>query len=307
MTGFSQEHVTLDSDPDERIYQSWIQCLARTLGRDPQRAHVRALQEISREHARQFVEGLRAKGWHLAGKHFLDIGSGHGTLAVELALAGAKITALEPCDAWRELSEERAAALDLSIEHVNGDAHALPFADASFDGLFCLQVLEHVRDPKQVVKEMSRVLKPGGRFFVTCENYFAPQEPHYQVFWLPGLPKPLGSVYLRLRGRNPQFLRDHVTYVYWPSLARAFLSANLADLAWQPALTKCSYSHSLSKHRLIYRVLAPFFGELWAKTIIVCIMNRRRLFRPEFTISGQKQAHRSWSSAAESPGLAHLN
>jgi SAM-dependent methyltransferase len=45
---------------------------------------------------------------------------------------------------------------------VHGDARKLPFPDHSFDGLLCSQVLEHVDQPETVVREMGRVLKPGG-------------------------------------------------------------------------------------------------------------------------------------------------
>ncbi len=45
------------------------------------------------------------------------------------------------------------------------DAHALPLAEASFDNVFSLAVLEHVADPHKVVAEMIRVLKPGGRLY----------------------------------------------------------------------------------------------------------------------------------------------
>jgi SAM-dependent methyltransferase len=48
-----------------------------------------------------------------------------------------------------------------------GDAAALPFDDASFDTVVSFQVLEHVPEPREVLAEMHRVLRPGGTLFVT--------------------------------------------------------------------------------------------------------------------------------------------
>lgn len=50
---------------------------------------------------------------------------------------------------------------------VFGDAASLPFEDACFDGVFCLEVLEHVPEPESVLKEIARVLKRGGRAWIT--------------------------------------------------------------------------------------------------------------------------------------------
>jgi SAM-dependent methyltransferase len=73
--------------------------------------------------------------------------------------------------------------------HVIGDGHALPFATAAFDGVLCRAVLEHVREPQQVVGEIRRVLRPGG--FVLASAPFAfPYHGHpddYQRFTASGL------------------------------------------------------------------------------------------------------------------------
>lgn len=51
--------------------------------------------------------------------------------------------------------------------HVFADARSLPFADASMDGVLCLEVLEHVSDPAWVVAESARVAKPGGSVWLS--------------------------------------------------------------------------------------------------------------------------------------------
>lgn len=53
-----------------------------------------------------------------------------------------------------------------------GDAHRMPIEDESYDVALCVSTLEHVRDPYQVVREMFRILKPGGRVFAWIPFYF---------------------------------------------------------------------------------------------------------------------------------------
>jgi len=47
------------------------------------------------------------------------------------------------------------------------DGKIMPFPDASFDGLLCTEVLEHIADPRQTIREMYRVLKPGACGYIT--------------------------------------------------------------------------------------------------------------------------------------------
>ncbi len=51
--------------------------------------------------------------------------------------------------------------------HVVGNTLALPFAANTFDGIVCTEVLEHVPEPEQALREIARVLRPGGRVYVT--------------------------------------------------------------------------------------------------------------------------------------------
>ncbi len=94
-----------------------------------------------------------------------------------------------------------------------GDAGRLPFADNTFHIVSLLNVLEHVPDYETVLAEAVRVLRPGGRLFVVCPNYAAwRKEAHYHVPWMPFFPRGLASAYLRLLGRNPSFLQNHIYY-----------------------------------------------------------------------------------------------
>jgi len=297
--GFTEQRVVHGRTVSDRIYDSWVNYLQRTLGRSPDFAHQRADKERTRSNAKNYVKRLRSSGWHLKGTKIIDIGSGHGSLAVELALAGAEVTAVEPSRSWRELSEERAREFGLEISHSPADAHALPFPDDSFDGLVSLQVLEHVREPTRVISEMSRILKPGGRFFVSCENYLAFWEDHYGVAWMPILPKFVGSIYLRLLGRDSRFLREHVTYTYWPLLAKSFLDVGLIDRSWLRILNDLTQNVGTVslKTRLIYGSVKRLFGESWARPVIIWGKERHKLFRVGFQIIGRKHGGDSWCAA----------
>jgi len=78
-----------------------------------------------------------------------------------------------------ELPARRKVACDLSADMLRAgaqlrctvsDAQRLPFADASFDGVFCINLLEHAPEPGLVLREAARVLRAGGRFLVVTPN-----------------------------------------------------------------------------------------------------------------------------------------
>jgi ubiquinone/menaquinone biosynthesis C-methylase UbiE len=66
-----------------------------------------------------------------------------------------------------------------------GDIHQIPLPDESFNAVICSSVLEHVKDPRQAVKEIHRILKPGGSAFVMVPSIYPyhSRPGHYPDYW----------------------------------------------------------------------------------------------------------------------------
>jgi ubiquinone/menaquinone biosynthesis C-methylase UbiE len=97
------------------------------------------------------------------GQKVLDVGTGTGVVAVTAARLGAETTGLDLTPELLEQARQNASVAQLSIEWKEGDAESLPFPDATFDAV--LSQFGHMFAPRPdvAVKEMLRVLKPGGR------------------------------------------------------------------------------------------------------------------------------------------------
>lgn len=118
------------------------------------------------------VVGQRAKVIEMLapapGEHVLDIGTGPGLLAYDLArMVGesGRLVGLDAAPSMLKVARTRLAAMP-QAECMEGDAADLTFPDASFDIAVSTQVHEYVADMEKAVKGLHRVLKPGGRALV---------------------------------------------------------------------------------------------------------------------------------------------
>ncbi|MEL6953866.1 MAG: bifunctional 2-polyprenyl-6-hydroxyphenol methylase/3-demethylubiquinol 3-O-methyltransferase UbiG [Pseudomonadota bacterium] len=105
-----------------------------------------------------------------AGARVLDLGCAGGFMAEAMAGRGAQVTGIDPASEAIDAARAHAALEGLEIRYDVGVGEALPYPDAQFDYVVCVDVLEHVADLDQVLAETARVLRPGGRFLFDTIN-----------------------------------------------------------------------------------------------------------------------------------------
>lgn len=131
-----------------------------------------SLQDVYGNDGR-IVRELFALG-DLSGKRVLEVGAGTGRDAVALASAGAEVWTLDYVPGSLALTLQAAEQAGVTVRPVGGDAFVKPFSDDSFDIVFHQGLLEHFRNPIDMLREDLRVLKPGGHLLVDV-----PQTWHY--------------------------------------------------------------------------------------------------------------------------------
>lgn len=104
------------------------------------------------------------------GKDVLDLGCAGGFMAEALANKGAQVTGIDPAAEAIDAAKRRARAVSQDIQYDVGVGEALPYENAAFDAVVCVDVLEHVSDLTKVTAEVARVLRPGGLFLYDTIN-----------------------------------------------------------------------------------------------------------------------------------------
>lgn len=102
----------------------------------------------------------------LRGKRVLDAGTGDGTYAIEAAVRGAEVTALDASPEMLEAARARAGQHGMEITFRQGDVQDLPFEAERFDVVLVITVLCSVKDVASALRELARVLAPDGKLVV---------------------------------------------------------------------------------------------------------------------------------------------
>jgi SAM-dependent methyltransferase len=98
------------------------------------------------------------------GETILEVGVGAGTDHLQWARAGARCHGVDLTEAGIEITRRRLGAYGFTSDLRRADAESLPFPDASFDLVYSWGVIHHSEHPEKIIKEIVRVLKPGGKF-----------------------------------------------------------------------------------------------------------------------------------------------
>jgi SAM-dependent methyltransferase len=204
-----------------------------------------------------YLKGLQSHV-DLKKKKILEIGCGFGSFILTAQAEGFDCYAVDPDPVSLYLTRKRLQqnGFDHSVI-VRGYGENLPFDNEFFDVVVSFHVLEHVNDPRLVLKECLRVLKPNGYFYIIVPNYNFLWEGHYGLIWFPRFPKAIAKIYVKLCGRSPDFL-DSIRYIT-PYLLKSILkkyNVEIKDLSinrWNHNMDRLNFpSHNVTPRKILY-------------------------------------------------------
>jgi SAM-dependent methyltransferase len=189
----------------------------------------------------QYRVGRVAK--YIDGGDWLDYGCAEGGYTRALLHAGAdQVSGTDIIPDRIDIA--RKAHPDLRFRVITDDT--LPFPDGSFDGVFANEVLEHVTDEQQTLKELYRILRPRGCLIVICPNRGFPFEGHeIQIGnWtsqaptpiIPWLPKALTDRWVSARNYWPGELRRTIASGGFSIVDTGFIMPVFAFYRWIPSV-----------------------------------------------------------------------
>jgi len=170
------------------------------------------------------------------GMRILDVATGTGLVAAGLAERGAEVVGVDQSEQMLAGARARLAArpdLASRVTLVRGEAERLPFADAEFDALSFTYLLRYVDDRAATIRELARVLKPGGH--IGMVEFGVPASPALRALWRMhtrvGLPL-LGRVVSPAWVEVGRFLGPNIEALYAaePDLAALWRAAGIGSV-----------------------------------------------------------------------------
>lgn len=227
-----RNQAVINNDFYEELKEGWYTAIDHPIALLRAENAVRApwVAEVLQEHFR-------------GSTNVLDVGCGAGFLSNYLAQKNHQVTAIDLSQSSLEVAKQYDSTS--SVKYIHADAYQLPFADACFDVICAMDILEHVEHPARLIQEASRVLKPRGIFFFHTFNrtwlshlivikgvdWLVPNAPkHMHVYDLFITPEELKLLcqkeHLQVELLSG-FMPDIWTKVFWASLFTRKVHENL--------------------------------------------------------------------------------
>ncbi len=105
----------------------------------------------------------------LKGSKILDLGCGGGLLSEAMTNRGADVIGIDASLKTIEIAKKHAKEQNLKIKYINTDIESFDHKE-KFDAVICFELIEHVPDPNELIKHMSRFIKPNGKLFLSTIN-----------------------------------------------------------------------------------------------------------------------------------------
>jgi SAM-dependent methyltransferase len=121
------------------------------------------------------------KGMPEAGESVLDAGSGITFFPFYLRANGLRVSCCDRDDALIPAFRDASKVLGLDVDFKTADLAELPYANASFDTVYCISVLEHTTQWERIVGEFRRVIRPGGKLVLTLDVELSDPDSSYSV------------------------------------------------------------------------------------------------------------------------------
>ncbi len=108
----------------------------------------------------------QVSGMFPAGGRILEVAPGPGSLAIELAKLKYQVVGLDISKSFVEMAQTKARQAGVTAEFRHGNASDMPFDAGTFDFIVCRAAFKNFTEPVQAIREMYRVLKPGGKALI---------------------------------------------------------------------------------------------------------------------------------------------
>jgi ubiquinone/menaquinone biosynthesis C-methylase UbiE len=210
------------------------------------------------DEGRRLMEFFTERG--LRGR-VLDVGSGNGGVALGMANSRDYEVVTVDLIPNRDVLRLR-ASVDVPLRATVGSGHHLPFADASFDLVLCLDTIEHVPQPERMGREIMRVLRPSGVCMLTTPPravHLLRRDPHYAIPLLAMLPDGLQRfVAASLLKRTDSYDVEHL---FWSvgEIARCFEPHGEVEVL---------YRRDFSRRTLLDRALWRVRDWMWDRVLL---------------------------------------